>query len=259
MSKLSKENKFIDVSDYGRPIAKICAQWLKETAVTPIHVTLVFGICGIVAIYSILQHWYLTAALFLILKSIIDGIDGELARVKKIPSYTGRYLDSVFDILLNAGFLMTIGYTTRAPLWLILLAFIAIQLQGTLYNYYYVILRTNTEGGDATSKITETSSPTAFPGENQQMVTVLYHIYNVLYILFDKAIYYADPKAVICTALPNWFMTLVSFYGLGAQLLLMALFLVLNGIDYILPFFIGYSVFILLLIVLRRNLPATAE
>lgn len=85
MSKLSKENKFIDVSDYGRPIAKICAQWLKETAVTPIHVTLVFGICGIVAIYSILQHWYLTAALFLILKSIIDGIDGELARVKKTP------------------------------------------------------------------------------------------------------------------------------------------------------------------------------
>jgi phosphatidylglycerophosphate synthase len=157
MSKLSKENKFIDVSDYGRPIAKICAQWLKETAVTPIHVTLIFGVCGIIAMYSILQHWYLTAALFLILKSIIDGIDGELARVKKTPSYTGRYLDSVFDILLNAGFLMTIGYTTHAPLWLILLAFIAIQLQGTLYNYYYVILRTNTEGGDATSKITETS------------------------------------------------------------------------------------------------------
>jgi hypothetical protein len=50
-------------------------------------------------------------------------------------------------------------------------------------------------------------------------------------MLFDKAIYYADPKAVTCTALPNWFMTLVSFYGLGAQLLLMALFLVLNGID----------------------------
>ena len=154
---------------------------------------------------------------------------------------------------------MSVWYITESSVWLTFLAFLGIQLQGTLYNYYYVILRTNTEGGDATSKITETSSPTAFPGENQQMVTVLYHIYNVLYILFDKAIYYADPKAVICTALPNWFMTLVSFYGLGAQLLLMALFLVLNGIDYILPFFIGYSVFILLLIVLRRNLPATAE
>jgi phosphatidylglycerophosphate synthase len=112
----------------------------------------------------------LSAAIFLILKSIIDGIDGELARVKKTPSYTGRYLDSVFDILLNAGFLIAIGYTIQASVWLVLLAFIAIQLQGTLYNYYYVILRTNTEGGDATSKITETASPTAFPGENQQMV-----------------------------------------------------------------------------------------
>jgi phosphatidylglycerophosphate synthase len=112
MSKLSKENKFIDISDYGRPIAKIGAQLLKETAVTPIHVTLIFGICGIVAIYSILQHWYPIGSPISYLKSIIDGIDGELARVKKTPSYTGRYLDSVFDILLNAGFLIAIGYTT---------------------------------------------------------------------------------------------------------------------------------------------------
>jgi phosphatidylglycerophosphate synthase len=253
MSKLSKENKFIDISDYGRPIAKIGAQLLKETAVTPIHVTLVFGICGIVAIYSILQHWYLSAAIFLILKSIIDGIDGELARVKKTPSYTGRYLDSVFDILLNAGFLIAIGYTIQASVWLVLLAFIAIQLQGTLYNYYYVILRNNSEGGDATSKITETASPTAFPGESQQMVTILYHSYNLLYVVFDKAIYYADPKAITLTTLPNWFMSLVSFYGLGTQLLFMALFLVFNGINYILPFFIIYTVFILMLVLIRKS------
>jgi hypothetical protein len=123
-----------------------------------------------------------------------------------------------------------------------------------LYNYYYVILRTNTEGGDATSKITETASPTAFPGENQQLVNILYHTYNFLYMLFDKAIYYADPKAVTCTALPNWFMTLVSFYGLGTQLLLMALFLVLNGIMYILPFFIIYTIFILMLVLIRKSL-----
>jgi hypothetical protein len=33
------------------------------------------------------------------------------------------------------------------------LAFIAIQLQGTLYNYYYVILRNKSIDGDSTSKI----------------------------------------------------------------------------------------------------------
>ena len=39
--------------------------------------------------------------MFIILKSIIDAADGELARVKQTPSYAGRYLDSVFDIILN--------------------------------------------------------------------------------------------------------------------------------------------------------------
>lgn len=253
MSKLSKENKFIDISDYGRPPAKFSAQLLKETTVTPVQVTFIFGICGLIAVYCILQQLYVAAAVFLILKSIIDGIDGELARLKKTPSYTGRYLDSIFDILLNFIFLMAIGYQTDAPVWLILLAFIAIQLQGTLYNYYYVILRTNKEGGDTTSKITETASPIALPGESQQMVNILYHTYNVLYILFDKAIYYADPKAASLSTLPNWFMTLVSFYGLGAQLLIMAILLVFNGIAYILPFFICYTTFVLVLVTIRRS------
>jgi hypothetical protein len=85
------------------------------------------------------------------------------------------------------------------------------------------------------------------------MVNILYHTYNILYIIFDKAIYYADAKAINLSTLPNWFMTLVSFFGLGTQLLIMALFLVLNCIDYILPFFIAYTVFIIPLIVIRRT------
>lgn len=254
MSKLSKENKFIDFSDYGRPIAKVCAKLLKETAVTPVQVTFVFGVCGLAAVYAMLHLHYITAALFLILKSIIDAVDGELARLKQKPSYTGRYLDSVFDIILNLLFLLTIGYLTHTALWFTLLAFICIQLQGTLYNYYYVIIRNNMAGGDTTSKIWETASPNAFPGENQQVVTVLYHTYNVLYILFDKTIYYADPKAITLSAIPNWFMSLVSFYGLGAQLLIMALLLTFNDITYILPFFVFYIVFIPVLVGIRRNI-----
>ena len=35
------------------------------------------------------------------MKSILDAADGELARIKMTPSYSGRYLDSIFDILLN--------------------------------------------------------------------------------------------------------------------------------------------------------------
>lgn len=130
MSKLSKSDQFLDLSDYGRPIAKKVALALKNTRVTPIHITLVFGICGLIAVYFILNYQFKLAAIFLILKSIIDAIDGELARVKKIPSYTGRYLDSVFDILLNALIFASIGWISNSNWWLVALAFFSLQLQG---------------------------------------------------------------------------------------------------------------------------------
>ena len=70
MSKLPKEHKFIDLSDYGRPIAQIIVNQLKETRFTAIHVTIWFIIAGLIAIYFILNQQFTLAAVFLILKSL---------------------------------------------------------------------------------------------------------------------------------------------------------------------------------------------
>ena len=155
MSKLNTSDKFLDLSDYGRSFGRFFALQLKETRFTPIHVTLLFGISGLIAIYCILNQYYIAAAFFIILKSGIDAADGELARLKNTPSYVGRYLDSVFDIILIFFFFFFFFYVSKTSIWLVLLAFIGIQLQGTLYNYYYVILRNKSVGGDNTSKIFE--------------------------------------------------------------------------------------------------------
>jgi hypothetical protein len=252
MSKLAAEDKFPDLSDYGRPIAKLFANQLKNTRFTPIHVTLLFGVCGLIAIYCILQNQYLLAGFFIILKSIIDAVDGELARIKNTPSYVGRYLDSVFDIILNFLFFMTICYVSKTSFWMTLIAFFCIQLQGTLYNYYYVILRNKSVGGDKTSKIFEDKSPRALPGETQKSVDVLFLIYTIVYGVFDKIIHALDSDAYKVKTFPNWFMTFVSIYGLGFQLLIIAVMLPLGWIEVIVPFFIAYSVFIFVLIGIRK-------
>jgi len=252
MPKLATEGKFFDFSDYGRPVAKLFANQLKFTRVTPIHVTLLFGLCGLIAIYCILMGWNFFAGFFLVLKSIIDAADGELARVKNTPSYSGRYLDSIFDILLNFLFLMAICYVSKTTLLFTVLAFIGIQLQGTLYNYYYVILRNKSVGGDATSKIFEYKSPRAFSGENQHSVDILFAIYSFLYGRFDKTIHFLDQDAYKVKTFPNWFMTLVSFYGLGFQLLSIAIMLEFGWIEYIAPFFIFFTLFIFILIGIRN-------
>ena len=254
MSKLTAQDKFLDLSDYGRSFGRFFAQQLKNTRFTPIHVTLLFGLSGLTAIYCILQQQYYLAAFFIILKSGIDAADGELARLKKTPSYSGRYLDSVFDIILNFMLLMTICYVSETSIWFTLLAFISIQLQGTLYNYYYVIVRTKSVGGDNTSKIFEYKTPKALPGESQKTVNILFGIYIIVYGIFDKIIHALDKDAYKVKTFPNWFMTLLSIYGLGFQLLIIAVMLPLGLIEFIVPFFITYTLMILALIGIRKKI-----
>jgi phosphatidylserine synthase len=254
MSKLTAQDKFLDLSDYGRPFGKFLANQLKSTRFTPIHVTILFGISGLIAIYCILTHQYFWAGFFIILKSGIDAADGELARLKNTPSYVGRYLDSVFDIILNFLFLMTICYVSKTTIWFSLLAFIGIQLQGTLYNYYYVILRNKSVGGDTTSKVFEYKSPKALPGETQKSVDILFGIYTIVYGVFDKIIHFLDKEAYKVKTFPNWFMTFLSLYGLGFQLLIIAIMLPLGFIENIVPFFIFYTIFTFVLILVRRKI-----
>ncbi len=252
MSKLNAEDQFLDLSDYGRSFGRFLAKSLQETKFTPIHVTLLFGICGLLSIASMLSGYYILAGFLLILKSGIDAADGELARLKKTPSYSGRYLDSIFDFILNFLFLSTITYLTNSSILLLFVAFFGLQLQGTLYNYYYVILRNRSIGGDSTSKVFEYKTPKALPGESQKSVTILFKIYLLFYGIFDKIIYFFDANAYKVKKFPNWFMTVMSIYGLGFQLLLMALLLATNQIIYILPLFAVMTLPIVLCIGVRK-------
>ncbi len=251
MSKLPEQYRFVDLSDYGRFVARWIALGLKNTSITPIHVTSWFIISGLLAIACILNQYYLAAAFFLILKSILDATDGELSRLKNTPSYIGRYYDSIADIILNFLFLLTFWYITNSSVIYVMLAFIGIQLQGTLYNYYYVILRNNVNG-DVTSRIFEDQAPIAMIGEKQRTVNIFYKIYDFLYITFDKAIYLIDKEAMNSDPFPKWFMTLLSTFGLGFQLLVMAIMLVLDLEFYVIPFFISYSLLIMVFVGIRR-------
>ena len=149
-------------------------------------------------------------------------------------------------------FLMSICYVSKTTFWITFLAFIGIQLQGTLYNYYYVILRNKSVGGDTTSKVFENKSPRALPGESQKSVDILFIIYTIVYGAFDKIIHVLDKDAYKVKTFPNWFMTLVSIYGLGFQLLIITVMLSMNLIEYIIPFFIVYTILIFVIIGIRK-------
>jgi hypothetical protein len=253
MPKLPVAYQFLDLSDYGRPSARWIANALKDTRFTPIHLTSWFIVSGFLAICCILFQYYVAAGFFLIVKSILDAADGELSRLKNTPSYIGRYYDSIADIILNFLFFLAFWHITDVKIGYMLLAFVGVQLQGTLYNYYYVILR-NTVNGDQTSRIFEDEAPIAMKGEKQSTVNKFYKVYDMLYISFDKTIYYLDRNAMNSEPFPRWFMTMLSTFGLGFQLLIMAVMLSFNLESYVIPFFIGYSFLILVFVGIRRTL-----
>jgi phosphatidylglycerophosphate synthase len=251
MSKLPAQYKFLDISDYGRPIARLIARSFQYTSITPVHVTCMFIVSGVFAIVSMVYGYYLLALFLLLLKSILDAADGELARIKETPSYTGRYFDSIADILLNAGIFYTLYSISTSSFFMVVIAFTCLQLQGTLYNYYYVILRNKVQG-DTTSRVFETKTPTALPGEKQKTVTFLFALYRTLYGTFDAVIYALDRTAYSGSILPNWFMTCLSFFGLGFQLLLIGVLLVAGLKDFIAPVFILFSILVFVFIGIRK-------
>ena len=64
MSKLPERYRFLDLSDYGRTVGHWMAYQLKSTIVTPINVTTMFIIAGIIAIAFMINGYNVTDIFF---------------------------------------------------------------------------------------------------------------------------------------------------------------------------------------------------
>lgn len=251
MSKLPAANRFLDLSDYSRPLAVWIVESLRDTRVTSIQLTLAFFVAGLGSIACIVTAHYLTAALLLMLKNVLDAADGEMARVRQRPSHTGRYLDSIFDFVVNFGVVVALYVVAGTSPIVAVLAFVSLEFQGTIYNYYYLNQR-RVLGGDTTSTVNEFERPHPYPYEKPQIVAVLHSLYLICYGVFDRLMLVLEGDGAINRPLPNWFMTAVSTMGLGFQLLLISLALVLPLADLLLPFLCLYAGVGVLIILVRK-------
>lgn len=74
------------------------------------QITIVSGICGIVGSLLLISNSYLAlllSALFIQLFSVLDLVDGNIARIKKIESKFGQWLDIFFDKLVDFIIILT--------------------------------------------------------------------------------------------------------------------------------------------------------
>jgi phosphatidylglycerophosphate synthase len=114
---------------------------LLPLRVPPPAVVLAGATAGIAAAVEVARGAYALAAVLLVLKTVLDGADGALARASGRITAFGRYLDSLCDLLVNAALFAGIGYATG--LWLLALAafLVATLVLSLNYNLRRVYLR----------------------------------------------------------------------------------------------------------------------
>jgi hypothetical protein len=261
--KLPPSESFLDLSDYGRPLALWLTRLLLPTPVNSLHVTWAFwGVgLGAAALYAVGGRFNtVVAGLLLLVKSVLDAVDGSLARVQQRPSRVGRFMDSVFDFAVNLAVFLAIAIEAEWGWIGIALALVSLEiatLQGSWNNYGQVVYR-HLKQGDTTSRVDEQNA-TPYPWDNPTALRILHWLYLRVYGWQDRIMAALDRWAVpdpACRELAQQDRLLLSLatpFGLGFQLLIIAVFGWMGRAEWALWWFIGpFNVYWIGLLLWRR-------
>ena len=84
----------------NRPLSRRLSVALSKTPLTPNHITLLsffMGLLGAVGLARTDPWFWIAGGILIQIASIVDGCDGEIARVKLLEGPQGAWLDSVLD------------------------------------------------------------------------------------------------------------------------------------------------------------------
>jgi phosphatidylglycerophosphate synthase len=264
VDKVRPDDKFLDLSDYGRPLARRLVRAVVNTPITPVQVTITYTVVGFIAALLFALGGYLNgviAGVLLLVKSTLDAVDGSLARARERPSRVGRFLDSICDYAVNAavflglavnGGAMTIGTAVVA-----VIALESATWQCSAFNYYYVRYRSLT-GGDTTSQLNEAEAK-GYPWDDPRLVHALQRIYTIIYGWQDALLGRLDRAVTPDPASPVYrdkhLLTAITVLGLGFQLLLIAICAWLDRAAWVFAVFIvGLNAYWVVIMVVRYRL-----
>jgi CDP-L-myo-inositol myo-inositolphosphotransferase len=107
-----RHERWLFSTHINRPLSNLITYLLLETSVTPNQVSLSTIPVAVVSSLSYLYGRPIIGGLLLQLSSILDGVDGEIARVRGIASPLGRVIDSLCDRVVEASVCLAIGYAS---------------------------------------------------------------------------------------------------------------------------------------------------
>lgn len=238
-----------DLSDWGRPIARFFANILKETKISVLMVTNFHLLLSIFCAWLILQEYIIEGCILLVIKGVVDAIDGELARIRERPSHVGRYWDTIADtlglILVTYAFGQYLGWTGVYISGIV----VAVLFQYSLFNHFSVRAR-GLGLGDDTSRIDEKVCPVAKPWEKQIHVNFLHKIYLVGFSWQDQIINLTTGKG---SKNLSFELTVSSILGYGFQSIIILILGLSSNIDLLDDLILYVNSSLMILVILRSH------
>ena len=244
------DKSVLDLSEWGRPIARVMARYLKEKPISVIQVTTFHLLLTLYSAWLILDGNPVIACFFLIIKGVIDAVDGELARIRERPSHVGRYWDTVADTLGLIAAMGAFGTVFDWNLRFTSIMILATLFQYSLFNHYSVLMRA-LGSGDSTSRIDERIRPVAHPWEQQRNVNMFHSVYLLFFSWQDRIISGLAGKG---SKGLTFELTVSSFLGFGMQSLLIFALAVTQNLDYLPELVLGVNLLMMVLVILRSRI-----
>ena len=242
--------RVIDLSDWGRPLARLTAKFLKNKPISVIQVTNIHFLLTIFCSWLILNGLTQIAFVLLVVKGVIDAVDGELARIRNKPSHVGRYWDTIADtiglilVTSSLGILLEWGHLVT------ILIIIATLLQYSLFNHYSISMRI-LSSGDTTSRIDESTKPIAYPWEKQSNVNFFHSVYLLFFSWQDRIISTLSGKG---SKNLTFELTISSILGFGFQSLVFLMLALTKQLDYVPHLILGINMVIMATVLLRSRI-----
>jgi phosphatidylglycerophosphate synthase len=157
---------------FNRHVSLAISRLLVNTPITPNQMTVATFAVALVACALAYQGGYAytaAAGVLMQLNSILDGCDGELARVRWQGSKLGQWLDTLGDDLSNVLFWAALGFGARSlPTWgpeLSLVAWGTAALNGLAAVQYYLLLARTGSGDLYALAPHQAKNPDSFVGK----------------------------------------------------------------------------------------------
>ena len=152
-AKLAPLRKSFFESLYSK-IARNC--FLKpalRSGLSPNAITCISGFFGILGCFAVLQGQLIWAIIFINLFSILDLVDGDVAREKKLQTIFGYWLDVFFDKFIDFLLIFSISIMAISGTADLFIISCALLLMGSIFFNQFILLCANTIFAVSTDEI----------------------------------------------------------------------------------------------------------